>query len=252
MSQQQAAPAGRIDHIVDVEVDLEAFSFDVNPMHLGVKVGDRVIWRFAGVPAGWTPALTFDGANAFGPFATLVQSTATVWGELGEIADGATLSYRPQLARGMDGSSATPASLVYGPLASLTGKPPDFGVDRTFHITRAEGAGHLRVEPAELVIEPGDKVTFAFDLGAGVEPGDVVPQIVFKGYEGEFGAALKNLFFGPFTSLQCSPEAVIGMGNNLLPGRYAFAARVLWRGNGTVRWLSSIDPTVDNMGPPPG
>lgn len=254
MVENAQTPAGPTDQVVNVEVDLATQKVEVSPQQLAVKAGDRVIWKFFHVPVEWTPSIDFDGADPLGPFGSMMQSPGAVWGEVGEIAKDEVLAYRPKLTFGLNDDPTTPASFVYGPVGSLLGRSPSYGFNRTFKIVLETGPDgeSLRVDPQIVTIHDGDVVTFDFDLGSVIEAEEIVPQIIFKSFQGDASEQPPNLAFGPFTSLACSTRRIVGMGNNGIKGFYTFSARVVWRTNGVVRWVSSVDPTVDNMGPPPG
>ena len=106
MSEQQST-TGPIDHLIPVIFDPATVSLTLPFDSVAVRPGDRVLWRFEGVPPGWSPWIEFrsgTGSSFTGPFTSLAQGATEVWGPLADELPTGLISYRALLQQGFGGS----------------------------------------------------------------------------------------------------------------------------------------------------
>jgi hypothetical protein len=243
--------------MLEIVVDLEHFNIAVARSEAVVRPGDTVVWQFRGLPKDWTPWIAMDGEGPvgsviepFGPFASIAQTASAV---LAVVRDDLQLDqaypYRPAVQRGLAVPNQVFAQLV-GNAATVHVSATNPGCQWEFEVTLDREAGVLRVQPEGITLEPGDTVSFDFSKVPDLEDA-LRPRVSFKRYIGD--GSPPNAFFGPFTSLvtTAQPRTILGQGNCLVAGRYTFEVAMIAKASDEVRWLASVDPAVDNEGPPP-
>ncbi len=250
-------PPGPVTHMFEVDVDLERFDIQVAEPDFVVQPGDTVVWQFRGLPKDWTPWISMDEAGPvgsviepFGPFASISQAASTVLAVVrADLDTDQTCSYRAAVQRGLAVPGTVLAQLVSQP-ASVTVSKESPGCQWVFEVTLDRDAGTLNVQPDQIVRKPGD--TVLFDFSHVPDEGDLLrPRVSFKHYTG--GGTPPNTFFGPFSSLvtTAEPRTILGQGNSMVAGNYSFEVAMIAKASGEVRWVASVDPAVDNEGPPP-
>jgi hypothetical protein len=241
-----AQSTGPIDHLIPVEYDAASSTLTLSLSQVGIKPGDRVIWEFRGLPAGWTPWIEFrPDAGFLGPLEDLTQSANAVWGvcKADQPASSDGLAYRASARRGTGTAWETGSAAIYSNAGRLIIGPVETGTARQFTITRS-GAS-LSVTPEGVDIWAGDIVEWVFEnIDAGADPWR--PRVDFHQYDGE--GKVEDLYLGPFTSLTTSMDRVRGMGNNYVKGTYYFQVSAVRVTDGSVLWISSPDPAIDNRG----
>ena len=78
------------------------------------------------------------------------------------------------------------------------------------------------------------------------------PIVDFIGGEGMAYEAIKNMHFGPFSSLTYTIGRVIGLGHGEVPGGYHYRVAMANISSGRMGFKSSPDPVVDYPEPPGG
>lgn len=250
-------PPGPVTHMFEVEVDLERFDIGLGKRSLVVRPGDTVVWQFRGLPKDWTPWISIDRdgpvgsvIEPFGPFASISQAVSTVLAVVrSDLENDETYSYRPAVQRGLAVPDAVLAQIVGNP-ASVTISAENPGCQWVFEVTLDRDAGTLNVQPDRIERQPGDTVLFDFSKVPDAK-NLLRPRVSFKRYSGD--GTPPNAFFGPFSSLvtTAEPRTILGQGNSMVAGAYIFEVAMIAKSSGEVRWLASVDPTVDNEVPPP-
>ena len=250
-------PAGLVEHLITVQCDAASSTLTLLQPALALKLGDRVVWQFFGMPDGWSPWIEFQlqkGATQFlGPFMNLTQSAAAVWAECTQDPDfvGQTVLYRVSIQKGIgtgwDEGGATIASAA----GTLAINSEDHGTLQVFTVT-PDTDRSLKVHPIGVIIQPGDTVEWDF-TAIQDEPDAWRPVVTFGRFDCE--GDVPNDYLGPFSSLTTGVDRIRGMGNNRVPGTYHFRVSVIRVSNGEVLWMGSSDPAIDNRGgvtdPPP-
>jgi len=250
MSEQQST-TGPIDHLIPVIFDPATVSLTLPFDSVAVRPGDRVLWRFEGVPPGWSPWIEFragTGSSFTGPFTSLAQGATEVWGPLADELPTGLISYRALLQQGFGGSKGRPMAMVTSAESTLSIHPTERGASLVFTVDLGErdGAPILLVAPDTQVLDTLDVVEWQF-RGIPGEPGEFRPRVDFVLYDGA-GPEPPNRRLGPFTSLTYDANGVRGMGNVGVQGQYHFEVMIVRVVTGEAVWISSGDPVVDNRG----
>jgi hypothetical protein len=242
--------AGPIDHLVEVLCDLGNHTL-LAEGHLSLKLGDLVVWSFLGIPEDWTPWIEFEHEaeqGFLGPFVSLSQSTAGVWGRcrLDLPEEARSFSYRATIQKGVGLGFGSPFAVVSSGKSTLDVLPADVGSRQVFTVAPKAGSSDvLEVNPRGVVIEAGDTVEWRFE-GLPEDLPAWRPRVNFRRYDG--AGSPTNLLLGPFTSLTYAPGKMQGMGNNDIAGTYYFEVAVVKLESGEVLWIGSGDPAIDNRG----
>ena len=248
---QAANDAGPIAHLLQVLCDPANHTVTISCPVVTVRPGDRVIWSFSGIPAGWSPWIQVRrdtaGASFLGPFHSLSQSAGGVWGVCGVDQAPGRFSYRALIQTGVGTGWDTESSALFSRSADIQVAPPSTGTRWSFDVTVADdgASSQLLVNPQLVTLNPGDTLEWSF-AGIPGEPGSWRPRIDFVRYDGE--GAVPNLLLGPFNSLSYEADKVRGTGNNGVAGTYYFAVSLVSATSGEVLWFSSDDPAVDSRG----
>lgn len=246
-----ANDTGPVAHLVQVLCDPASHTVTISCPLVTVRPGDRVIWSFSGIPAGWSPWIQIrrdsPGASFLGPFHSLSQSAGGVWGICAAGQAPGRFSYRALIQNGVGMGWETESSALFSRSAEIQVAPPSAGTRWHFDVTVAEGgaSSRLLVTPQLVTLTPGDTLEWSFS-GIPGEPGSWRPRVDFVRYDG--GGEVPNLLFGPFNSLSYEADRVRGTGNNGIPGSYYFAVSLVSATSGEVLWFSSDDPVVDSRG----
>jgi hypothetical protein len=241
--------AGLIEHLIPVQCDLASSTLELTIPAVGIKPGDRVVWQFFGLPESWNPWIQFQPHTDFlGPFTSLTQSGTAVWGTVSEERTlDAPLVYRAVIQRGQGTAWETGAASIHSSAGTLAFTPAEIGTVQRFTVTR-QGDG-LHVSPLGVIITAVDTVEWDFAPLDGAIPPDVDawrPLVAFHHYDGT--GEIQGLYLGPFTSLTTASRRVRGMGNNHVSGTYYFQVAAVRVSDGSVIWISSPDPAIDNRG----
>lgn len=236
-------PLESSEHVIPVRFDPQTHSLVVDVPSYTVQSGDLVIWQIQDLPAGWTPWILVDKVDRH--FEGLSQSGSAVWGRTRKRDSGKSLTYRATIQKGMGKGAGTGSGWIRSARAGLALLP--FG-SRTKHVFEVypDQDKTLRIEPTVQDLRPGDAVEWRFFKNDKVRK--LLPRVDFKRFSGKDD--LVNQHLGPFTSLSYQGDSVIGKGNNGVPGAYFFRALLVGASSNKVRWVSSVDPVVDNMGDP--
>ena len=245
-------PAGTFVHVIPVECDLAASTLDLTVPTLGIKPGDYVLWQFFGLSDAWTPWIEFHADLPFlGPFTHLTQSGAAVWGQCSDNLilnrapnDDPSFRYRAVVRKGSGTTWESGTATIQSGGGRLTLDVAKTASTQQFTVTK--DGDKLSVSPIGVVILANDTVEWDFSQIPAPDLEDWRPQVSFQGYDGS--RDVPNLNLGPFTSMTTGKDHVRGMGNNLIPGTYYFRASVVRVRDGSVVWISSPDPAVDNRG----
>lgn len=248
-------------YVVPVRCDLAAGSLQVERPLLRLQRGEGVIWSFDSLPADFIPLVEFQpgsiGEGPYGPFRSLRQVGNLIIGEgagegEGETVEGAVgYLYRVVAARGFNLGWREPSAMVCSAAATLVcgpGEPQKV----TVTVTPASDGKSLEVAPRRVTLA-GDEV-IVWDFSA-LEMAGLGPRIRFYRFDPHAEAGQPaNLHFGPFRSLfygsGTDVKGIMGAGNNEVRGIYYYEVSAVSVNSGTVLWLSSGDPTIDNRGDP--
>jgi plastocyanin len=255
MSQRDpaAAPSG-LEYLIQVQYEPVQHSLTILYPQLTIRPGDRVIWFFEGIPAGWAPWIQFKPQGApldfLGPFEALNQIGGGLWGATSPTTVAATYAYRACIEKGVGVGWEEGSALVCSSQATLEVADQPMPAPAEFTVVRtaaqiATAVGELVVRPEYATLESGQAVIWKFqDL-----PGDSShwrPRVTFGRYEGS--GNVPNQLLGPFTCLAYGPGLVTGLGNSGVTGNYHFQVSLISVSAGEVVWLSSGDPVIDNRG----
>ena len=245
-------PAGPVEHLITVECDPEKSTLTLLQPAVGLKLGDRVVWQFFGMPDGWSPWISFrpekNGTQFLGPFKSLTQSAAALWGECRDDSNlvGQQVVYRVSIQNGVGAGWEKGQAMISSAAGTLTIGPEDHGILQTFTVTPDENVPlKLKVSPIGVIIQPGDTVEWDFE-GITVEPNTWRPVVNFTHYDGK--GEVPNNYLGPFSSLTTEVDRIRGTGNSRISGTYYFDVSVVRISDGEVLWLGSGDPAIDNRG----
>jgi len=244
--------AGPIDHFVTVDCDMTSSTLTLSQPALDLKPGDRVVWQFFGIPAGWSPWIEFrpqEGGTPFlGPFEELSQSAVALWGVCRTDIDPAFAEsvYRVAIQKGLGAGWEKGAAVISSGAGRLKIGSEKIGVTQVFTVTPSQGSEvGLDVSPIGLIIQPGDTVEWIFkDIAEDQDSWR--PVVSFTRYDGK--GEVPNNFLGPFTSLTTGADRVRGTGNNRVSGTYYFKVSVVRIGSGEILRIGSSDPAIDNRG----
>jgi hypothetical protein len=243
-------PAGLVEHLITVQCDAANSTVTLQQPAVSLKLGDRVIWQFFGMPDGWSPWIEFrpqeGGTQFLGPFVNLTQSAAALWGECRQDSDlvGQTVHYRVSIQKGIGtGWDEGEATIASAP-GTLAINPEDHGTLQVFTVTPDRDMT-LKVTPIGVILEAGDTVEWDF-TEIQEEPSTWRPVVTFGRFNGE--GEVPNDYLGPFSSLTTGGDRIRGMGNNRVPGTYHFRVSVIRVSNDEVLWMGSKDPAIDNRG----
>jgi|SRR3954471_7339191 len=245
-------PAGPVEHLITVQCDVTSSTLTLVQPSMGLKLGDRVVWQFFGMPDGWSPWITFrpreNGTEFLGPFTALTQSAAALWGEcrMDSTLVGQTIGYRVSIQKGVGAGWEQGEAVISSAAGILEIGPEDHGTLQTFTVTPSDTEDlTLTVSPIGVIIQPGDTVEWVFQ-GIKAEPSTWRPVVSFTRYDGK--GEVPNDYLGPFDSLTTGVERIRGMGNSRVPGTYYFKVSVVRLSNGEILWIGSDDPAIDNRG----
>lgn len=242
---------GPIDHLIPVTFDPSTLALTLEFASVAVRPGDRVLWRFHGVPPGWSPWIEFrtgTGAGFAGPFSSLTQGATEVWGPLAAELPTGLIPYRAVLQQGFGGSKGRPVAMVASAESTLSVHPPERGASLIFDVALDPNGGVpiLVVTPETQALDTLDVVEWRFH-GIPGEPGEYRPRVDFLFYDGD-QTEPPNRRLGPFTSLTYDDAGVRGTGNVGVQGHYHFEVMIVRVVTGEAVWISSGDPVVDNRG----
>lgn len=217
----------------EITWDFDALVVELNP-------GDTLSWQFDGVPSDCVPGILFDSNAGFGPFQALELKGNLVIGR-GNNGQTGTYTYSAQL---LDASGIRSTSTQ---TVSVLNQVPDLERSPTAVIPC-----HIHPETKAVSMEKIDDLKLF--------SGDTAIWLV-TGLTAEFFVSFRflltsgDLATGPFESLVFNRELeglrVIGQGFSLPETSTQLTYHVEVRdASGTVR--ASDDPTIDNLGQPPG
>ena len=246
--------AAGLEYLIPVVFDPVQHSLTIQHPNLLIRPGDRVLWDFIGIPAGWAPWIQFkpDGApSAFlGPFSSLSQIENGLWAIAASGIPPGSSTYRAVIQKGLGLDWGTGTSILSSSEATVTVHSEPVLEPARFRISPLDGEeDKLQVEPLTQNLKSGQSVIFAFEGFTG-DPAlwdQWRPRIDFGSYEGEGEVELRQL--GPFTCLQFEVAKVTGLGNTGVMGNFHFGVSLVSITSGEVRWVSSGDPAIDNQGP---
>ena len=254
-------PAGPVTHLIPATFDLATVTITLEHSTTILKPGDRVVWEIAGLPAGWAPWIELrsgEAAGSFlGPFASLTQTSSSVWGACREDSAlaGTRLEYRISVQKGIGVGWKSGMTTVNSSAGTLEIRSDDHGTSHQFTVTQsAEDPRALSVSPDKVTLNPGDTVEWVFeDVRDDLE---AWRPIVFFTHSCDLKGEVPNDSLGPFTGLETAVAQVRGIGNTRVDGSYHFQVAGVKAGTGEILWISSSDPVIDNRGgvidPPPG
>ncbi|HEY0512635.1 MAG TPA: hypothetical protein VGH73_12065 [Thermoanaerobaculia bacterium] len=239
-------PAGPVEHLIPVDCDLVSSTLNLTLPAVGIKPGDRVVWQFFGAPGDWSPWIEFrPDAHFLGPFISLTQSGSAVWGTCSEqqLLGSGPFMYRALLQKGQGTAWENGAASIHSGAGRLTLNAPDTGTTKRFTVTQNGDA--LSVSPLGVIVTASDTVEWSFEnIKRDAEAWR--PQVTFHRYDGSGEVA--NLYLGPFTGLTTGADRLRGMGNNHVAGTYYFQVAIVRISDGSILWISSPDPAIDNRG----
>lgn len=240
-------PAAAIAHLILVDFDPARFTLSVRHPSVAIRPGDSVLWRFSGLPEGWSPWIEFrDAGHLFlGPFESLSQGAGEIWGPCrGDLAPG-QIAYRAFAQHGMGGSRDGALSLAASKTVELSVHAREDGSTKTFVVDFDPLREKLTVDPGTHIYDTLDVIEWEFRNIPGL-PGEFRPRVDFYEYDGDTPAP--NPLLGPFTSLTYHAGRVAGMGNGGFKGRYHFEVALVRIATGEAVWVGSGDPVIDNRG----
>jgi len=242
-----------LEYLIPVVFDPTLHSLTIQHPDLRVRPGDRVIWDFIGIPAGWAPWIQFkpdDGPRAFlGPFSSLSQVENGVWATVAtDIAQGSFI-YRASIQKGLGLDWQTGTSILSSRQATVTVHSEPILEPARFRVSPLEGeVDKLKVEPLTQSLKSGQSVIWTFEGFSDPSLWEQWrPRVDFGRYEGEGVVELRPL--GPFTCLQFKEAEVTGLGNTGVIGDFHFEVSLISITSGEIRWVNSGDPAIDNQGP---
>jgi hypothetical protein len=241
--------AGPVEHLITVQCDSTSSTLTLQEPSVALKLGDRVVWQFFGMPDGWSPWIELrsqeSGTQFLGPFTGLTQSAAALWGEvrMDDCLVGQTVVYRVSIQRGIGSGWDQGEATVRSAAGALTINPEDHGTLQTFTV-EPDGDHTLKVSPIGVIIQPCDTVEWVFQGVA--DPSSWRPVVSFDHYDGR--GDVPNAYLGPFSSLATGGDRIRGTGNNQVAGIYHFKVSVIRISDGAILWMGSSDPAIDNRG----
>lgn len=244
-------PAGPVEHLITVRCDSTNATVTLQQPSLGLKLGDRVVWQFFGMPDSWSPWIEFrpqeDGTPFLGPFTALTQSASALWGEvrMDDSLVGQTVVYRVSIQKGVGAGWDQGDAVISSASGALTIGPEDHGTLQTFTVTPSDKDLVLKVSPIGVIIQPGDTVEWDFQ-GIPAEPNTWRPVVSFNRYDGK--GKVPNEYLGPFDSLTTGVDRIRATGNSRVSGTYYFKVSVVRLSDGEILWVGSGDPAIDNRG----
>src|SRR5262245_26641038 len=153
-------PAGPVEHLLTVQCDAASSTLTLQQPLMALKLGDTVVWQFFGMPAGWSPWITFrpqeNGTEFLGPFTALTQSAAALWGECRMDSNlvGKTIVYRVSIQRGVGAGWEQGEAVISSAAGSLVISPEDHGTLQTFTVKPSGTDLSLTVSPIGVIIQP--------------------------------------------------------------------------------------------------
>lgn len=242
------------DYIIDVWLDREAGLLKCDsPERREFAKGCNVEWRFSELYPGSLPVIFFGkGGNTIpgdltGPFEKVATSRGSVFGY--NLESTGVFTYRCVVERGF-GSIGVPQSCAF--LGEERRMIVGHGLDECVVIVKPDpnNPNGLTVSKGHTVIRPGQRLRWDFmHTLEKLEPAQYAPLIVFglpKAYAGKHPPEETTL--GPFTSLELSANAIVGIGNNGVNGIYPYDAFIVDTASRTIRYRSTGDPQTDNEG----
>ena len=216
---------------------------DTSPIH-------SVRWGFEGidglVAAGWAPSIRFvlgpkkKVPPYSGPFINLTRTTSAVIAS-GNTGKGGTYRYFAVLKPPVDSELSEIRSTEARLFNQVTELTP-----AVIKVWQPRGKkGLLRVEPEAVTCTPGQSILWEV-IEETANIGEWYPRLVFV--DGPDGT---NSHLGPFTSLDTRDKGILASGSTGRHGRYNYVFQMISVEDERVRFKSSTDPTVDDMGDPP-
>lgn len=246
--------AAGLEYLIPVVFDPVQHSLTIQHLSLLIRPGDRLMWDFIDIPAGWAPWIQFKpdgGPRAFlGPFSSLTQLGNGIWAAVASNAPQGSFTYRASIQKGLGLDWQTGSSALSSSQAAITVHSDPVPEPARFRVSPLDGEqDKLKVEPLTQSLQSGQSVIWTFEGFTG-DPAlweQWRPRIDFGSYEGEGDIALQTL--GPFTCLQFQEAQVTGLGNIGVLGNFHFEVSLVSITSGEIRWVNSGDPMIDNQGP---
>jgi hypothetical protein len=243
---------------VTVQFQPETKSLTIDPPQITITEQNWVRWVFLGLPSDHSPQIVFDDVEPLGPFASLREQSRpeppTPFSEIfgkGNVgpASGASYTYNALV---LDPSGMTVAQSAGGLTNNATTANSSPVVTVTFGLPLPAPApslpGSLVAAPLQLLLNPGDTAAWVF-----LNPPPGSHAVLW--FQMPQGRTLR----GPFSSTTLSPfqDGFILSAMNFQPpplladpGWSLSYSIELW--NATDKLAAFEDPSIENLGPPPG
>jgi len=244
-----------VTHFVEVQYDPVEVRLLVEEASLVVRPGDRIGWVFRGVPDGWTPWISAEGAAPPSPFEVLSQSPWGVRATIDSSMEAGSFGYRATLQRGVGLHQSSEGLLLRSAVCSVAVQtavdPQAHRIVVSYHPASDGQVGSLIVTPQLVTVTASDAVVWDFtDLASDLPEGRWIPRIDFVRFHGP--ESPPNLHLGPFAALTYESNRITAMGNSRTVGVYNYACVLVGRFDGSVIAVSSTDPVIDRRGDPSG
>lgn len=240
---------GRVGNQIDVQVSFVAAaqpSLTIATPNVTIQDGDWVSWTFQNLPSGLLPGILFADGQPLGPFAALrIEPPTSVWAK-GNVGTpglvGALFAYLA-VAVDQDGVEQAQGIGTLTNMASAADSSPVVSV--TYQAGPTPPQGTITIDPLVLNLNRGDSAAWVFVN----PPVNSRPVLVHQMSSGP--SAL-----GPFASQTLAP---FGSGFILVAAGYTPPVAVgaampysIELRSDIGSWGVNNDPSIENLGPPPG